>query len=62
VSRKVLERVAEDTQEVASAASREQKTLRPGSCKKRVEAARRKQTVATKGQPKGVVVTGDIGR
>jgi len=37
--------------------SREQKTLRPGSCKKRVEAARQKQTVATNGQSFGAVVT-----
>jgi hypothetical protein len=38
------------------------KTLRLGSCKKRVETARQKQTVAANGQPEEVVVTGNIER
>jgi hypothetical protein len=35
----------------------ELKTLRPGSCKKRAELARAKQTVATKGQLETEMVT-----
>jgi len=62
VSQKKLERGMEDTQEIALAVSRELKTLRPGSCKKRVEVARRRQTVATNGQLKEVVVTGNFGK
>jgi len=62
VSQQHTARYTDDTQEVASAASRELQTLRPGSCKKRVAVARPKQTVATNGQLKIVVVTGSNGR
>jgi hypothetical protein len=48
----------DDTQETISVVSRELRTLRPGSCKKRVETERQKQTVAANGQLNTAVVTG----
>ena len=62
VDQRCPERETNDTQEVASAASRELKTLRSGKLQKTCGAARQKQTVAAKEQPENVVVKDSIGR
>jgi len=52
----------DDTQEIASAMSRDAENTSSRKLQKRVEAAMQKQTVVTNGQLEKVVVTGSIGR